>query len=47
MWYCGKTAEWMQLDTMLVQDQADTGPGWFKTNSYLENTNRKSYTRSA
>jgi len=30
-----------------VQLQAGTTPGWFKTSSYLENTNRKSYTRPA
>jgi len=26
IWYCGKTAEWMQLDTISVQDQAGIRP---------------------
>ena len=34
----------MQLDTIPVQDQVGTRPGRFKTSSYLENTNKKSYT---
>ena len=35
----------MRLDTRPVLDLAGTRPGLFKTSSYLENTNRKSYTR--